>query len=108
MLSGCFFYVEDTTPSTPPRYAITFCNESGDDVCDWYVKNSSGDKFYISESFNIVTDGSTSKLRDLKKGDYKVYYSFLPDSYYESSYVKLDEDVKFVLTSKTAYTFRSN
>lgn len=108
MLSGCFFYVEDnSSSSTPPKYAITFCNFTDDDVVDWYVKNSSGERFFITEGFNIVTEGSQVRLKDLRKDDYKVYYSFIPDSYYESNYVKLDENIKFVLTKKTEYSFKS-
>ena len=109
MLSGCFWVIDDTDGSyTQKKYSITFCNYTDDDVIDWYVKNSSGENFMIIDGYNVVTEGSTSRLKDLKKDDYKVYYSFIPDNYYETNYVKLDEDLRFVLTSKTSYTFRSN
>ncbi len=104
LFSSCVIVTTSDTPT--PTYAITFCNESNDNVIDWYVKNSKDKRFAISDDFCIVTRGSTSKLWNLPKDDYKVLFAFLPNTYYQTNYIELNVDTEFHIYSGSSYTTR--
>ena len=83
MLSGCFFYVEDTTPSVP-YYTITCHNESDTRITDWCAVKD--EKVTFAKSKNeccpISANGGTSTM-SLPKGNYIVYVAFVRDPDYE-------------------------
>lgn len=106
LFSSCIIVGVAEEPE-PTTYSITFCNEYNDDVIDWYAKNNAGKKFLKSETWNIVHPDDTSKLKGLRRDYYKVLFSYLPDQYYESNYIYLNEDVCFILVGKTDYSFNS-
>ena len=104
LFSSCVIVATSDTPT--PTYAITFCNDSNDDVIDWYVKNSHDKRFAISDDFCIVTRGSTSKLWNLPKDQYKVLFAFLPNTYHPTNYIELNVDTEFHIYSRDTYTTR--
>lgn len=81
-------------------YSVTVCNESGDDICDWYIKDEFNNKYALSSDFCIVLDGYESNSKELPYGFYKICYSFIPNVYKETNYFYLTSNTKLYVYSK--------
>ena len=108
MLSGCFFYVEDTPSS--PRYDIACHNNTLKTITDWCVKK--GEDFtYANSDFNCkIESGKTDKIENLSKGYYSICISFAekkqlhPNDYEQTNEIYLDEDVTFDVAERKFYS----
>ena len=107
LFSSCIIVATAEEEPSPPTYSITFCNDYDDDVIDWYVKNDDGKRFAKSENFVVVRCDDTSKLKGLRKDYYKVLFAFIPNDYYETTYIYLNENVDFILRKKNDWSFDS-
>ncbi len=103
VFSSCIIIPPETVEE--PTYTITFHNDLSDtnrnDVFDWYAKNESGKTFAVSSNPTPVSSGGgTSKLRNLRKNNYCIVFTFDDttdyddegDTFYESYLFTVDKD----------------
>ena len=107
MLSGCFFYVEDTSSYTPPKYDFYFNNNTDYDVRDWYLEDRNGNrKSKINDGYACpIYSREISSIKDITKGDYRLYYEYY-DNFdnlhkYYTNYIELNSDTTYKLQENT-------
>ena len=100
MLSGCFFYVEDTTPSIS-YYDITVENKTNIVVKDWCVIRNGKKTFANSSNCSPIYPNGSSTIKDLPEGSYEIYFAYVnspdPEDYYSTTSFKLDHDFTYYL-----------
>lgn len=106
LFSSCIWVQVNDSPKT---YSMTFSNESGNGISDWYLRNRAGDEYSISDDFEIVENGYSSILFDIPEDDYQLYFCFYVDHYKVTNFVHIDRDVIYHLRSKDGgnFTYRS-
>ncbi len=98
-----------TTESAPPTYSMTFSNDTQSHVYDWYVKDSSGKNYPISENnYCEVPRGTSSTKSGLKENDYQMWFCLLStrtaDVYlYTQRYTHLNQNQVFYLSEQAFY-----
>lgn len=106
LFSSCIWVQVHDSPRT---YSLTFSNESGHHVQDWYLRNRAGDEFSISDDWETVKNGSSSTLFNIPEDDYELYFSTIVDQYKVTHFVHIDSDVIYHLRSEEGgnFTYRS-
>lgn len=102
LFSSCIWVQVNDSPRT---YSLTFSNESGSHVQDWYLRNRAGDAYLITEPHNIVRNGTSSTLYDLPEDDYELYFCTIVDQYKVTNFVHIDRDVVYHLRSEQGGDF---
>ena len=103
LLSGCVINVESVT------HTMYFQNDSyTQPVYDWYLKDSNGNKYTLSDDYCPVPVRSTSYMSGLYTKDYQVWFCIYQSpraDYYTHSegFVKLDSDTTFRLSNESYY-----
>ena len=100
MISGCFFYVEDTGSSTK-YYDITVENKTNITVKDWCVIRNGKKTFANSSKCSPIYPNGSSTITNLPEGSYEIYFAYVnepdPDDYYPTSSFKLENDFTYYL-----------
>ena len=106
LFSSCIWVQVNDSPRT---YSLTFSNESGQGVQDWYLRNRAGDEYSISDDYNIVRNGYSSILYDLPEDDYELYFCMYVNHYKVTNFVHIDRDTVYHLRSEEGgnFTYRS-
>lgn len=99
LFSSCVIVAPDI------RYDITFKNDTGFNVRDWYVENYDGRNFAKSDDYVPVNAYSQSTVHDLHPDFYRVRFSYFKDIlYFDSNYTFLDEDIIYILSYDNFYS----
>lgn len=103
LLSGCIINVESVT------HTMYFQNDSPTQyVYDWYLKDTNGKKYTISDDYCPVPCNSSSYISGLFRKDYQVWFCIYSnprtDVYLHSAgFVNLDSDTTFRLSDESYY-----
>ncbi len=102
MLSGCFFYVEDTSGSSSTKYYdITVENKTNIIVKDWCVIRNGKKTFANSSNCSPIYPNGNSTITHLPEGSYEIYFAYVnsPDEedYYATKSFDLDSDFTYYL-----------
>lgn len=113
MLSSCVIVNEE---EEDPTYTVFFVNNTKDEyIYDWYLKNSRGKNFTISDNYCPVPINTVSAKGGLDKGDYQIWFCVYsnpnrgaPDVYmHTENYVHINTDVYFTLNDYAFTSVRS-
>lgn len=110
ILSGCVINLSNLNTTTHTMY---FHNDTkNQNVFDWYLKDSSGDNYEISDDYCEVSPLSYSSISGLYTNDYQVWFCIYsnPDAdandvyLHTQNFVHVDSDTTFRLSTVKYYT----
>lgn len=109
ILSGCVINLSNLSNLNTTTHTMYFYNDTDQDVHDWYLKDSSGDNYEISDDYCEVSPSSYSSISGLHTNYYQVWFCIYKgaktDVYmHTDNYVHVDSDTTFRLSTESYYT----
>ena len=102
LFSSCIINLHSST------YKVYFNNDTQSHVYDWYLKDSAGHKYAISDEYCEIDAYHYDYISGIEEGDYKFYFCLLStrdtDFYYSTqNFYHVEQDVTFYLSELTPY-----